>query len=153
MRGRRSILLVLLVAYGLALGLALLAPTSQTQSAMVDWLGRVLGGVGAPASLTGFRSLEVVMNAVIVAPVSFLGAALWPRYRWRDWTAAGFVVSLAVETIQLVALPGRQASFSDVVANTLGAALGALLFGLLMSLVSRSRAVPVRSRRSRIRRG
>ena len=38
----------------------------------------------------------------------------------------GFAVSLLVEATQ-VALPERMATHSDVVANTLGAAVGALL--------------------------
>jgi len=42
------------------------------------------------------------------------------------WIAMGFAVSLLVEATQ-VALPERMATHSDVVANTLGAAVGALL--------------------------
>jgi VanZ family protein len=50
-----------------------------------------------------------------------------PSYSWRDWTAFGFCLACLVELLQGLLLPGRHASFSDVVANTLGALLGALL--------------------------
>jgi VanZ family protein len=116
-----------LAVYGILLAVALLAPTSTDQAGMVRWLGRVLGGSGAPPYFTGFDRLEVLSNAAIVAPVSFLGSFLRPSYRWRDWTAWGFVVSFTVELVQMLLLPERHASYSDVVANTLGALLGAML--------------------------
>ena len=115
----------LLVLYGLFLVFALLSPTSGVQSDAVSWLGRVLGGVGASDAITGQRRLEFVMNAVIIAPVPFLGALLLPRYSWRDWTAVGFVGSALVELTQGLLLSGRSPTFIDVVANTLGALLGA----------------------------
>ncbi len=124
-----------LVVYLVLLGLALLAPTSTDQAGLVTWLGRHLSDLGAPASVTDFDHLEVLMNAVIIAPVSFLGSAVLPRYRWRDWTAVGFVASLAVELVQWQLLPDRNASFSDIVANTFGALLGALLFLAVAPLV------------------
>ena len=58
---------------------------------------------------------------------SLLGSLLWPRPSWRDWTAVGFVASFLVEVVQAVALGGRSATHADVVANTLGTLLGALL--------------------------
>jgi glycopeptide antibiotics resistance protein len=69
--------------------------------------------------------LEFIMNAVIIAPVPFLGYLLFPKYSWRDWTALGFVGALTVEIIQGLLLPERNASYTDVVANTLGALMGA----------------------------
>ena len=118
---------IILAVYLLALAWALLAPTSDTQSGMVVWLGHVLSRVGAPASLSDFGHLEVVMNVVIIAPVSFFGSLVWPRWKWRDWTAYGFCVSAVVEIIQGLMLSARVAQFSDVVANTGGALVGAVL--------------------------
>ena len=68
------------------------------------------------------------MNAAIVAPVSLLGSMAFPRVGWRAWTAYGFVAAVLIETIQGVLLPARSASFGDVVANTAGMLLGAVLF-------------------------
>jgi len=130
-----NVVSVVLAVYTALVLVALLAPTSSDQSAMVTWLGSRLTGLGIPRWLTSFHRLEVVMNAVVVAPVTFLGSVLRPSYGWRDWTAFGFAASLTVEAVQLVLLPGRNASFSDVVANTLGALLGGLAFHAVRALV------------------
>lgn len=125
-RARRSAA-VLLVGYSVLLVVALIAPTSTTQSSMVRAVVDALVRSGASASLVTFGRAEVVMNALIVAPVSFLGSIVGRRLSWRDWTALGFCFSVAVELVQGVLLPDRQASFSDIVANTMGALLGALV--------------------------
>jgi VanZ family protein len=118
---------LLLAVYAVLLLVALFSPTSDRQSAAVEWLGRVLSGLGFPAGITSFTRLEVVMNAVIIAPVTFLASLVRPSYGWRDWTALGFVAALTVEALQGLLLPGRHAALSDIVANTLGALLGAVL--------------------------
>ena len=126
---RRSIRVAapLLAVYCLLLLLALLWPTSTRQSAMVTWLGHVLSGLGAPHRYVEFGRLEVVMNAVIIAPVTLLATFVRPSYSWRDWTALAFCLACLVELAQGLLLPARHAQFSDIVANTLGALLGALL--------------------------
>ncbi len=116
---------VLLVAYGVFLALALLSPASTLQSDSVRLVGQLLSHLGAPEALTLQPRLEFAMNAVIIAPVPFLGYLLFPKYSWRDWTALGFVGALMVEILQGLLLPERNASWTDVVANTLGALLGA----------------------------
>ncbi len=118
---------VLLAVYAVLLLVALFSPTSDRQSAAVEWLGTILSHAGFPPGITSFTRLEVVMNAVIIAPVTFLASLVRPRYGWRDWTALGFVAALTVETLQGLLLPGRHAALSDIVANTLGALLGAVL--------------------------
>jgi glycopeptide antibiotics resistance protein len=125
MRWLRRHAKVLLAIYAVFLAFALLFPTSDVQSGMVSWLGRMLTDVGVPDRLVGQTRLEFVMNAVIIAPVPFLGAVLLPRYTWRDWTACGFAGALLVELCQGLFLTGRNASYADVVANTLGALVGA----------------------------
>jgi VanZ family protein len=49
-----------------------------------------------------------------------------------EWTAIGFLAAMFVELFQAFVLPGRTATFSDIVANTLGALLGALAVRLLL---------------------
>jgi glycopeptide antibiotics resistance protein len=115
----------LLVLNGAFLVFALLFPTSGVQSGGVSWLRRLLGTLGAPDAVANQMRLEFAMNAVIIAPVVFLGALLLPRYTWRDWTAIGFSGAMLVEMTQGMLMPGRSATFVDVVANTLGALLGA----------------------------
>jgi glycopeptide antibiotics resistance protein len=125
---------VLLGIYLVLLGIALFSPTSQQQSGAVVWLEELLRFAGAPPALTSFDRLEVLMNAVIVAPATFLAALVVPRFGWRDWTCFGFVAAVTVEAAQGLLLPGRQASFSDVVANTAGALAGAVLLQVLRYL-------------------
>ena len=119
--------LVLLIGYSALLAVVLFSPGSGAQSGMVTWLETLLRGMGAPRNWVTFSRLEIIMNAAIVAPVTVLGALILPRWSWRDWTACGFLVALLVELLQGLLLPAREASLRDVVANTAGALLGALL--------------------------
>ena len=116
----------LLLAYALLLVVILLSPTSDVQSSLVHTVSDVLRTF-LPGHLVRGSRTEVALNAVIIAPLSLLGTLTFPRTRWQDWTAYGFVGACSVELIQGLLLPHRQASFSDIVANTAGAALGALL--------------------------
>jgi glycopeptide antibiotics resistance protein len=74
---------------------------------------------------------EFIANALILMPVSALGSLVWTRTNWRDWTAWGFLIAGSVELAQGLALAARTASFTDVVANTLGAMGGALFVAIL----------------------
>ena len=124
---------VLLLAYVIVLGAVVFSPTNRVQTDTVVDVARALQPF-LPRSWAGFVPVEVLLNVVIVAPVSFLGSQVWPRLRWQDWTAYGFVGATSVELIQALLLPGRQASFSDIVANTVGALVGALLCSRLRSV-------------------
>lgn len=130
---------VILIIYLVLLAWALLAPTSEHQSGMVVWLGDRLAAIGAPADLIRFDRLEILMNALIIAPVSFFGSLLLPRWTWRDWTAWVFAGATAVELIQGLLLSDRIAQFSDIVANTSGALLGAIAWDLCLALKRRRR--------------
>jgi hypothetical protein len=122
----------LLVAYSLLLAVALLAPTSDDQSAMAAAFGRVLDALGAPAWVVAQGRVEFLCNALIVGPVTFLGRLLWPRTRWTHWTSWAFVASTAVECVQAALLSARTPDPSDVVANTLGALAGTLLAAVVV---------------------
>jgi glycopeptide antibiotics resistance protein len=102
-------------------------PTSHVQTSLVNDVVRVLQAV-LPDSWVTFTRVEVLLNAAIIAPLSFLGSRAWPRLRWQDWTAYAFMGATTVELVQGLLLPGRHASFSDIVANTIGALLGALIY-------------------------
>jgi hypothetical protein len=116
-----------LAVYAIALGVALLAPTSGTQSHLAGLVVDLAADVGAPAGRVTQARAEFLCNALIVVPVSALGSLVWPRTRWQDWTAWAFVGASLVELTQGVLLPARTASYADIVANTLGALLGALV--------------------------
>lgn len=116
---------VLLAAYSLLLAFVLLVPLVAVPSSGASWTGDLAARIGAPAWLVEPARWEFICNALILAPVSALGSVVWPRTTWRDWTAYGFAISMAVEIFQGLFLSERSASYVDVVANTLGAALGA----------------------------
>jgi VanZ like family len=124
---------VLLLLYALVLGAVLFSPTNHVQTGAVVDVDQTLARF-LPDSWASFARVEMLLNVLIIAPVSFLGSLVWPRLRWQEWTAYGFVGATTVELLQGMLLPGRQASFSDIVANTAGALLGAVLCGRLRSL-------------------
>ena len=116
---------VLLGGYSVFLAVALFSPASTEQSGAVYRVCRLLWDLGMSNTLITFDRMEVLANVVIVAPVSLIGSFVWRTLSWRDWTAYAFVGATLVELVQGFLLPNRQASFSDVVANTTGAGLGA----------------------------
>jgi VanZ like family len=122
-------------AYSLLLAFILLGPSAAVPTESVSYLARIAADVGVPGVLAVGTSVEFVCNILIIAPVSFLGAIVFPRLNWRDWTVVGLVLSGTVELCQALFLVARSASFEDVVANTLGAGLGAALYRLVLSIL------------------
>lgn len=114
----------------LALGLVIVwSPMPVT-----DLVGPVLTGFdsvlenafGLPPGL-GLNALEFVANIVLfIPPAIFFGLRVAP-YNWSIVVVAGIICSVAVETFQLAFLPGRSATVQDVIANSLGALIGALI--------------------------
>ena len=66
---------------------------------------------------------DFLLNAVLFAPLGVGLALSGVGLRWI--VVGGFLLSLAVETIQYGWLIGRDASLSDLLSNALGASLGA----------------------------
>jgi hypothetical protein len=123
----RRRLLVALAVYSALLGVALLAPTSGTQSTMASWVSDLGVWVGFSVETANQGRAEFLCNVAILAPVSALGSLVWRRTTWRDWTAYAFVIAGTVEVVQGLVLPDRTASYVDIVANTLGGLLGAAI--------------------------
>lgn len=117
----------LLLIYVVVLGVVLLSPSNSVQTDAVNGGVDLLRRLGLPDSNSLWRWVEFAENVLIIAPVTFFASLLRPRYSWLEWTALGFLASLIVEVIQAVALPDRTATYSDIVANTLGSLLGALV--------------------------
>lgn len=103
----------------------LLAPTSASAIAPVVAVSDGLAALGAPWWLASVRLWEVLFNVALFMPVGVLGVMLFPGSSVRTWALVGFAVSASVETTQALLLADRVASVIDVVANTLGAWLGA----------------------------
>jgi hypothetical protein len=113
-----------LAAYGVALVAVLLYPSDAGPSAVIDHVSAAGRRLGLPGALADPLQVEFLLNCLILAPATFLGSLLLPRISVLRWAVAGCAVSSVVELAQL-ALPDRTATVADVVANTLGAALGA----------------------------
>jgi glycopeptide antibiotics resistance protein len=134
----RAALCVALTAWTLLLVVTLLAPSAAGPSWLVETVAAGLERIGVPDSLTDGARVEFALNVVAFVPLSLLGTPLWPRLTWRDWTAVGFAASFLVEAAQAVVLDARSATHADVVANTLGTLVGAVLgLGLAALLASR----------------
>jgi glycopeptide antibiotics resistance protein len=122
----------LLVIYVLFLGVVLLSPTSATQRWLVDQIVALSHNAAVSGPEITFSRVEILTNCMIFVPLVLLAAIVLPRVRWQDWTAYAFVASTLVESFQGFVLPHREASLSDIVANTSGALIGALLGGLVV---------------------
>jgi glycopeptide antibiotics resistance protein len=134
------------VVAGLALVLAavlgaylVFQPGAATSSDAVNHLAKLLFDLGVPYARAA-DVVEFTLNIGLFVPGAFAAALLWPRVRWWQWVLVGFAVSGAIETVQGVFLPSRQAEWRDLVANTVGAAVGAGLGLLLHRVVRRSAA-------------
>ena len=86
--------------------------------------------------------VEFTANIVLFVPVGLLGVVLLGSARWWVAVLAGFAASGLIELGQLVFLPARYATVMDVLANTSGAALGALLALLLLAAIGSRSPTP-----------
>ena len=116
-----------LAAWVALLVVTLLAVSPAGPSWLIQTVSATAARIGLPAALAAPDRVEFVLNVAAFVPVSLLAGLLWPLASWRDWTAGGFAASFAVEGVQALVLDERSATHSDVVANTLGAMVGALL--------------------------
>lgn len=110
-------------AYLVVVLLVTMWPSPETTAAP-SWAQAVLraaNGAGVPLT---FEVLEALANVVMFVPFGVLLVALGTRPVRA--IAAALLFSGTIETVQL-AIPGRVSTLQDVVLNTAGAALGALL--------------------------
>ncbi|HEX5859493.1 MAG TPA: VanZ family protein [Microbacterium sp.] len=116
---------LLLAAYVLALGLIAFSPSPVDRPAaglLLRFDAWMPGSHGA---------LEFTANVLLFVPLGVLLALQLPRRAAWVAVVAGTAASVAIEMVQAVLLPERVAAPSDVLANTIGAAAGVLLLGLL----------------------
>ncbi len=134
----RTWLVAALLAWLAVLAVMLLAPSAAGPSWLVASVSDAADGAGVPHAVVD--RMEVVLNVAAFVPLSLLGTLLWSRSTWRDWTALAFALSFLVEVVQAVVLSARSATYSDVVANTLGGLVGAVLGGLLARVLDPGRS-------------
>jgi glycopeptide antibiotics resistance protein len=128
---------VALVAAAVGIGVFVLGPTGELPTRAVDATSAALDGLGLPGWATANALWEFLYNVLLFVPVALVGALLWRQVRLRVWTALGFAASLLIETLQAVVLTGRTPQVSDLVANTLGAFVGAALGRVAWRLLRR----------------
>lgn len=115
-----------LAVYALGLVTVLLLPNAALPGVFVEELAEMGRRAGLPEALLTPTRAEFAANTLVFAPLTGLAALVWRSRSWTEWTTYGFMLSLMVEAVQGLALPGRSASFADVVANTMGALVGAV---------------------------
>jgi len=126
----------------------------------VDDIRRDTAGLGLRATLLHRTVLQVVLNVALFVP----WGVLWRRFLGRGVvtaTLSGLLVSLAIETTQYTGIFGlvgcsyRVGDVDDLLTNTLGALLGAVVAPLVLRWMPQSRDLvrergvprPVRVRR------
>jgi glycopeptide antibiotics resistance protein len=124
--------------YLVAVGVIVFAPQPDAErfTGIVAIVARVLEPLGIPFEL-GYPVLEFGANIALFVPFGMLVPLIAPL--WHPWLviASGLATSCLIEFTQ-TALPSRFPTASDLLANTLGTALGVALLALLMRLRSRA---------------
>ncbi len=115
---------VALLPYLAALALIVWLPGQDAEAVtgIVATTARMLESLGVPFGI-GYPVLEFTANIALFVPFGVLVAVAWPALQAWKVVAAGAATSILIELVQ-IALPTRYPTVSDVIANTLGAAVG-----------------------------
>lgn len=70
---------------------------------------------------------EFCANVLLFVPLGIFAMLLVPRISWLRTVVGALAVTVVIEVVQTLLRPDRTGSVRDVVANTLGAAIGAAL--------------------------
>ena len=107
---------ILLPLYLFVVAVIVFSPSDDGGSGLHDWLAGLLG---EPA----YVAIEFVANIVMFVPFGVLVRLASARLHWWMILALGLLTTVTIELTQL-ALPSRFSTVSDVIANTLGTAVG-----------------------------
>lgn len=133
---RQQLGLALVLAYGLVVILATMWPTPLDQgfASSINRLLAVLHRNGVPEWF-GYSKLEFTANVFMFIPLGFLVSMLLPVRVW--WLALLICpgLSVAIELTQAFALSARFATVSDVMANSIGALVGAVFAVLIRAAI------------------
>ncbi|WP_307424170.1 VanZ family protein [Pseudarthrobacter defluvii] len=114
----------------MAVPLALIAfwpsPVDKPVSGQLATILVFLHHHGIPAWLN-YSFVEASANVALFIPVGFAAFKAFPTKSWWQIGAFGLLVSGCIELGQQLFLHGRFASPSDIMTNTSGAVIGALL--------------------------
>ncbi|TDW66950.1 VanZ like protein [Curtobacterium sp. PhB25] len=116
----------LAAAYGVAVVLVGFwgSPVDAAAGPTLDRVIAIAHRHGAP-DWFGYGTIESLSNVVFFVPLGLLVVLLAGARWWWAGAAAGLAASACIETAQALFLPARTSSIDDVLANGLGAVLGA----------------------------
>ncbi|GAA1055498.1 hypothetical protein GCM10017608_29220 [Agromyces luteolus] len=129
---RRLVLVIVGIAYGIGLWTVLFWPVhvdGEGGLIRVDGIIDLLARMGMPAGIR-YPLVQSGLNAVLFLPFGALWAAWFRRQRLHlviSATVLASAASLAAEIAQARYLPERTFDLRDVVANGVGAGIGALI--------------------------
>jgi glycopeptide antibiotics resistance protein len=115
------------------------SPVDQPVSGQLGAVLHFLHRHGFPGWFN-YKFVEAGTNVFLFVPVGFVGSLAFPEKCWWQIGAFGLLVSGCIELGQLLFLHGRFASQSDIVTNTSGALIGALLAALAVQTQKRPAA-------------
>ena len=91
------------------------------------------GLLNGDVRVSNWSSLEgIILNILLFVPFGYLVPSLFPRL--RHVVLLAFCVSLIIEVLQLVTRLGY-ADVDDLINNTIGAAIGTLIYNTLLKKV------------------
>jgi len=126
---------VLLVGYLLFVGFTVWLPAAV--SARVTGLVGIIATWVSDAGIASYQRsafvLEILANVALFVPIGLLLALAWPRLRLWQTVLVGALMSVLIETVQGV-MPSRFPTLSDVIANTTGTLIGALVVVFILYL-------------------
>jgi glycopeptide antibiotics resistance protein len=115
------------------------SPVDQPVSGQLTAVLNFLQSHGIPGWFN-YQFVEASANVVLFVPVGFVAAFAFTAKRWWQIGAFGLLVSGCIELGQILFLQNRFASPSDIVTNTSGAVIGALLAALVVQTQERPAA-------------
>ncbi|WP_136029687.1 VanZ family protein [Microbacterium sp. PF5] len=136
-----------LVGYLLFVGFTVWLPASV--SAKVTGLVGVMAAWVSDAGIASYERsavvLEILANVALFVPVGLLLALALPRLRLWQVVLFGGLMSVVIEAVQGL-MPSRVPALSDIIANTSGTLIGAVLALVLLQLVAGDRPAAARRR-------
>lgn len=116
------------VAYLVLLTIVVFLPSKEasTVTGFVGVIAGWLAALGLPFKEAAI-GVEFVSNIVMFVPFGLLITFLWPGgWNWWRMLLLGAATSTFIEVTQLI-IPGRVTALSDVIANSAGALIGAVV--------------------------
>lgn len=128
---------VALAGYLLFVGFTVWLPAtvSSKVTGLVGTMALWVAEAGIASYTRAAFVLEILANVALFVPVGFLLPFVWSRLRLWQVVLIGGLMSVLIESVQGL-MPSRFPTVSDVIANTTGTLIGALLALVLVRLLS-----------------